>query len=69
MQGIKLDFFKFTTELRFDNIPLHCLGFLAQLGDDILYKREVSVDDSPSSVSSNLDEWKKDEDEELCSSL
>ena len=46
-------------ELNRENIPLHCLGFLAQLDDDILNKREVSVDDYPSSVSSNLDEWKK----------
>ena len=42
-------------ELIRENIPLHGLGFLAQLVDYILNKREVSVDDSPSSVSSNLD--------------
>ena len=48
----------------------HCLGFLAQFGDDVPSAEEEEVnDDYLSLVSCNLEEWESDEDEEFGKSL
>ena len=43
-------------------MPLHCLGFLAQFGDEVPNAEEEVNDDYLSLVSCNLEEWESDED-------
>ena len=50
-------------------MPLHCLGFLAQFGDDAPNAEEKVNDDYFSLVSCNLEEWESIEDEEFAKSL
>ena len=57
-------------ELSKENVPLHCLGFLAQFRDDAPNAEEEEVNgDYLSLVSRNLEEWESNEDEEFGKSL
>jgi len=56
-------------ELSKESVPLHCLGFLAQFEDVLPNAEEALDEDYLSLLSSNLEEWESDDDEEFGKSL